>query len=226
MAAAIGCALAGRRWRDADERPQALERIRTLYDRGAIRYGRAMDVLDWLIFDRSRRWVGERARGEVREVAAGDGRNFPYYRRETRLTALDLSSVMLGVARGRAEAIGRRVDLTVGDAQALDFPDASFDTVVCTLGLCTIPDERRAVQEAWRVLRPGGTLLLVDHVRSNRWAVRLGQRLLDPLARLLVSDHLLRRPLPIVEEVGFEVVESERRALGIIERLAARRPLR
>lgn len=63
---------------------------------------------------------------------------------------------MLAIGRRRAEQLGRSADLRLGDAQALEFPDESFDTVVCTLSLCTIPDPRRAVAEARRVLRPGG----------------------------------------------------------------------
>jgi ubiquinone/menaquinone biosynthesis C-methylase UbiE len=65
------------------------------------------------------------------------------------------------------------IDLRVGDAQALDFPDASFDTVVCTLALCTIPDDRAAVSEVKRVLRPAGRFRLLEHVRSPNPAVSL-----------------------------------------------------
>jgi ubiquinone/menaquinone biosynthesis C-methylase UbiE len=71
--------------------------------------------------------------------------------------------------------------LLLGDAQALEFPDASFDTVVITLALCTIPDDRAAVREARRVLRAGGRLILLEHVRSPVTPVRAVQRLLDPV---------------------------------------------
>src|SRR5204863_7331930 len=108
-----------------------------------------------------------RAVGEVLEVAVGTGRNLPFYPDGTRLTGVDWSPAMLAIARQRAAALGREADLRQGDAQALDFPDESFDTVLCALGLCALPDDRRAVTEMARVLRPGGRLLLVDHVAAS-----------------------------------------------------------
>jgi SAM-dependent methyltransferase len=115
-------------------------------------------------------------------------------------------------------------DLRAGDAQDLPFRDASFDTVVCTLGLCTIPDDRGAVAEAARVLRPGGRLLLLEHVRSPVFPVRALQTLLEPLTMLLENDHLLREPLRHVEGAGLTVERLERSKWGIVERLAARKP--
>src|SRR5204863_9364628 len=117
-----------------------------------------------------------RAVGEVLEVAVGTGRNLPFYPEGTRLTGVDWSPAMLGIARLRAAGLGREADLRQGDAQALDFPDESFDTVLCALGLCAIPDDRRAVTEMARVLRPGGRLLLVDHVAASASALRGGDR--------------------------------------------------
>jgi ubiquinone/menaquinone biosynthesis C-methylase UbiE len=76
---------------------------------------------------------------------------------------------MLELTQREADRLGRHVDLRLGDAQALDLPDASFDTVVCTLSLCAIPD-RLAITEMRPVLRPGGRLLLLDHVAGTpRW---------------------------------------------------------
>ena len=128
------------------------------------------------------------------------------------------------IARQRAGALGREVDLRVGDAQALDLPDARFDTVVATLALSSIPDDRRAVAEARRVLRPGGRLLLLEHVRSPLLPVRLLQRLLDPLFVRCYGDHLLREPLDHLAAAGFVVDRVERSKAGVIERLVARTP--
>lgn len=139
------------------------------------------------------------------------------------LTGIDISPKMLDRARQRADALGRPVELRIGDAQALAFPDASFDTVVVTLGLCSIPDGRRAVSEVRRVLRPGGRFLLLEHVRSPLPPVRAVQAVLDPLADRYQGDHLTREPLVHLRAEGFEIERLERSKLGIVERAAARK---
>ncbi len=111
-----------------------------------------------------------------------------------------------------------------GNAHGLTFPDASFDTVVCTFSLCNIPDERRAVTEMHRVLRPGGLLVLADHVASDRRLVLAGQWLFEKLTYWVAGDHQTRHPLPIVEQTGFVIEERQRYARGIVERLTARKP--
>ena len=131
---------------------------------------------------------------------------------------------MLARARERAQAAGMDVDLVVGDAHRLDLPDASVDTVVFSLALCSIPDPRQAVREAWRVLRPGGRLVALEHVRSSVAPVRAAQRALQPLFLRAMCDHLLREPLDEVSAAGFDVEHLERRRLGIVERLIAAKP--
>jgi ubiquinone/menaquinone biosynthesis C-methylase UbiE len=130
---------------------------------------------------------------------------------------------MLAHARRRAAELGRTVDLREADALTLPFPDASFDTVVCTFGLCAVSDDAPAVAEAVRVLRPGGLLLLADHIEGAAWPVRVIQRLVEVVSVPLQGEHALRRPLRHVEAAGLDVVRRERFKLGLIERLAARK---
>lgn len=89
--------------------------------------------------------------------------------------------------------------------------------------MCTIPDDRAAVREVRRVLRPGGRFLLLEHVRSPRGVIRAVQRLLDPLAVRFEGDHIAREPLDHLRAEGFEVERLERSKLGIVERVAARK---
>jgi ubiquinone/menaquinone biosynthesis C-methylase UbiE len=199
-------------------------RLRRYWDKHARTYDKQMAFWERRLFGDGRQWVCAQATGEVLEVAIGTGRNLPFYPEDTRLTGVDFSPAMLEQARRQADRVGRKVDLRLGDAQALDLPDASFDTVVCTLSLCAIPDERRAVAEMRRVLRPGGRLLLLDHVAgAPRW-VRAVQWLLERVTKPLGEEHLRRRPLRQVQAEGFQIERAERFKLGIVERLAARKP--
>jgi ubiquinone/menaquinone biosynthesis C-methylase UbiE len=199
-------------------------RLRRYWDKHARNYDKQMAFWERRLFGDGRQWVCAQATGDVLEVAIGTGRNLPYYPQGIRLTGVDFSPTMLQLARRQADRLGRQVDLRLGDAQALELPDASFDTVVCTFSLCAIPDERRVIAEMRRVLRPGGRLLLLDHVAGTSRRVRAVQWLLEQVTRPLNEEHLLRRPLLQVQAEGFQIERAERFKLDIVERLAARKP--
>jgi ubiquinone/menaquinone biosynthesis C-methylase UbiE len=151
------------------DRDRETVRVRHLYDALAARYDRAIALAERLLFDDGRRWLCAQARGDVLEIAVGTGRNLSFYPPDVRLTGIELSPAMLEIARRHARELGRVADLHVGDAQALAFPNASFDTVVCAIALCTIPDERRAVAEA----APGARTCAEPAVASARRAARV-----------------------------------------------------
>jgi ubiquinone/menaquinone biosynthesis C-methylase UbiE len=197
------------------------ERVRGVQDKLAPKYDRSMGRWEKVLFGGGREWVCGQASGEVLEIAVGTGRNLPFYPSDVQLTAIELSPNMLLIGRKRAADLGREVDLRLGDAQELDFPDQSFDTVVCTFALCTIPDERKAIAEAHRVLRPGGRFVLIEHVRSPVFFVRAVERLIEPLTVRFEADHLTREPLDHLEPVGFRIEQIKRSKLGIVERVSA-----
>ena len=200
------------------------EAIRRVYEREAANYDRNVKLPERLLFSGGREWVCARAEGEVLEIAVGTGLNLPHYPDGIRLTGIEFVPAMLDIARRRAVELGQSVDLRPGDAQALEFEDATFDTVVCTLSLCTIPDDRAAVAEVRRVLRPGGRFVALEHVRSPVRAVRGVQRLLAPALLRFGADHVLREPLEHVQAEGFSIELLERSKLGLVERLVARKP--
>ncbi|WP_216214757.1 class I SAM-dependent methyltransferase [Amycolatopsis aidingensis] len=201
-----------------------LERLRRYWDKHSGRYDKQMGFWDRRFFGDTRQWVCGQASGEALEVAIGTGLNLRWYPAEVRLTGIDLSPAMLEQARSRAEETGRSLDARVGNAHRLEFPDAAFDTVVATFSLCAIPDDRAAVTEMWRVLRPGGLLLLADHVVSTSAPLRAVQRLLELITIPLGEEHFRRRPLNHVQAQGFTIEGHERFKAGIVERLAARKP--
>ncbi|TWF79236.1 phosphatidylethanolamine N-methyltransferase /phosphatidyl-N-methylethanolamine N-methyltransferase [Pseudonocardia hierapolitana] len=203
--------------------PEA-ERLRRYWDKHAGSYDRQMAFLDRKVFGDSRQWVCHGAVGDVLEVGIGTGLNLDSYPADVSITGVDLSPEMLEHARRRAATSGRTVSLQVGDAHRLEFPDAAFDTVVCTFALCAIPDDRRAIAEMWRVLRPGGRLRLADHVVSTSAPARLLQRMLELVTIPTGGEHFRRRPVLHVRDQGFVIEQQERFRLGIVERVVAGKP--
>ncbi|HEX4864519.1 MAG TPA: methyltransferase domain-containing protein [Acidimicrobiales bacterium] len=121
--------------------------------------------------------------------------------------------------------IGERIEVTQGDLQNLDLPSESFDTVLSTYTLCTIPSPQAALTEAWRVLRPGGRLILVEHGPAARHWVRAGQRLINPLSIRFQADHILRDPVPLALDAGFEIVDSDQTGWsGLVYRVITSKP--
>jgi len=199
-------------------------RQKRVWDKSAPSYDKQIAFFERVQFGGGREWLGERAHGRVLEVAIGTGRNLPHYPPDTTVAGIELSPAMLAIARQRAAGLGRDVDLQEGDAEHLPFGDASFDTVVCALSLCTIPSPAAAIGEMKRVLVPGGRLLLLDHIGSTWPPVYAAQWLLERITIRAAGEHFTRRQLPLVHADGFQVVETERLKAGTVERIHAVKP--
>ena len=200
------------------------QRVQDIYEKEAPHYDLTMGLFEKLLFRDARSWVCSKAQGETLELAVGTGLNLPHYPDGLQLTGIELSPAMLERARSRSEQLGRKADLRIGDATALDFPDGSFDTVVCTFSLCTIPDDAAAVAEVRRVLRPGGRFVLAEHVRSTRPGIRRGQSCSTRSLCASVPITWCASRFAILQAERFEIERLERYGLGIVERAVARAP--
>jgi ubiquinone/menaquinone biosynthesis C-methylase UbiE len=184
-----------------------------------------MDLIErWFFGTEHRGWACSHAVGNTLEVAIGTGLNIPHYPADVSLTGLDLTPEMLALAATSANRIDRMIELREGDAQELPFEDASFDTVVCTYGLCSVPDDARAISEMKRVLRPGGRLILVDHIRSSVKPIFWCQWLYERIWSRARGGHVTRRPALIVTAAGFRIQARDRLRAGLVERLVAVKP--
>lgn len=190
-------------------------------------YDVVMRAADHAGLSRARASLVAGATGRVLEVGAGTGLQFQHYASGVSVLAIEPDVGMAQAAAGRARRAAARVSVVAADAQALPFPDESFDTVVCALVFCTIPRPDVAAHEIRRVLRPGGVVHLLEHVRANHTALALLQESLTPMwKRVAGGCHLARRTVDLFGDAGFAVGVRWARLDGALVAFEARRPAR
>jgi ubiquinone/menaquinone biosynthesis C-methylase UbiE len=191
---------------------RGLEQIPWLYDA-------LCAVMERTGLGRWRCWLAEGALGRTLDLGTGTGRNLPLYRPGTRVVGLDPTRAGLERARRRAPA----VPLIQGRAEALPFRDGVFDTVVSGLVLCSVADPGQGLAEVRRVLRPGGTLRALEHVRSlTPWKGRLQDAVQPSWTWLSGGCHPNRDTERTVEQAGFRIEPDGHRARGDMRRFTAR----
>jgi ubiquinone/menaquinone biosynthesis C-methylase UbiE len=200
-----------------------LDRIRRVYDRNPPGYQSGSVLTERLLAER-RRKVGEIVTGRLLDIGFGTGLSLPHYPPSVHVVGIDASLGMLRFARSEASRLGRPVQLAEMDAEHLAFPDRSFDSVAFNLCLCTIESPERALREALRVVRPGGPMAFLEHVRSHLLPVALLQEAASPLLFALEQDHFNRRTEQTIRRAGVEVVSVERFALGFFNLIVGRAP--
>lgn len=147
--------------------------------------------------------------GRVLEIGAGTGQNFAHYRDARSVTAIEPDPHMRHRATRKLEHATVPIELVDAGAEALPFEDRSFDTVVATWVLCTIPEVERAIAEMRRVLTPGGTLIFAEHVRSSYPLGRGLQRALNPAWRFFAGGcNLHRDSVQRLADAGLEIVQQ------------------
>jgi len=173
--------------------PHATEMTRKRYQRNARLYD-LMQLLSERRFEPWRKQLWGMVQGPcVLEVGVGTGRNLPYYPPGMEITAIDLTPGMLERAVRRAAELNRMVDLRLGDVQQLAFPDGCFDTVVATCVFCSVPGPVLGLKEVKRVTRPGGQVLLLEHMRSSVTWLGNAMDLLNPLVVGMMGANINRQ---------------------------------
>ena len=150
------------------------------------------------------------ASGEVLELAVGAGANFPFYPPDVQITAVDFSPQMISKAKEAAEDHDLAPRFILCDAEEVDFPDNTFDTIVSTLSFCSYQDPEAMLAKVNRWCKPGGKILLLEHGRSTWKAVATVQKWLNPLVYRIIGCHQSRdiRGLLIQSELVIQRLEN------------------
>ena len=204
--------------------PEATRRSRQLWNRRARFYDRLTPPMERMLgLGLGRAWVFEwPVRGRVLEVGAGTGKNLGYYPEGAVVVAIDLSEAMLAHAREKRAGLSARMHFVVSDAEDLAFKDGVFDAVVATCVFCSVPDPVRGLREVRRVLRTGGEIILLEHMRPGGFLGKVFD-CLDPIMSRLMGPHINRRTLENIRTAGLQPVEERNVFSDWIKIIVARR---
>jgi len=187
--------------------PTDNDKTRQRYDRIAPYFDGLEGFLEGLFFHQWRKILWDKATGpDILEVGVGTGKNFPMYPDESRITAIDFSEKMLLQAEKKRQRKSINVDLQLMDVQSLDYADNSFDTVIGTFVFCSVPQPKKGLQELFRVCKPGGQVLLLEHVLSSNRAMAAIMNLMNPLVRSLVGANINRQTVKNLQACAFHKV--------------------
>ncbi len=201
----------------------SLDELKNAYDGIAQRYEQWSWVDQYILgLARLRKQLMAKAHGNILDVACGTGLNFPWFPASSPVTAVDLSPQMLEIAKRRAAGLHLPVQIRVMNAQQLEFPDGSFDTVASALSTCTFPDPILALKEMKRVCRKGGTILLLEHgLSSVPWLARYQDRHYLQHYQASAGCRWNQEPMDLVKAAGLQVLASKRSRLGVFHSIEA-----
>jgi phosphatidylethanolamine/phosphatidyl-N-methylethanolamine N-methyltransferase len=198
--------------------------IRKRYDRIAPYFEGMEAVMEGLFFRSWRKRLWAKVEGHhILEVGVGTGKNFDYYPKDARITAIDFSGQMLKQAEKKRDRKNVNVELELMDVQSLYFADNSFDTVICSFVFCSVPSPVKGLKELYRVCKPGGQVLLLEHVVSSNRIIAPVMNLLNPVVVRLVGANINRNTVKNVKACAFTSVNVDERSGDIIKLIEARK---
>ncbi|SMC44235.1 class I SAM-dependent methyltransferase [Sporomusa malonica] len=188
------------------------------------RYNRTSSFYDWMdkmIPVKLRRKAVEQATGKVLEVGVGTGANLEFYLPGCQVTGIDFSQGMLNKAKQKLTKARVPVTLLEMDAQHMTFPDNSFDTVIATCVFCSVPDPVLGLKEIKRVCKPGGRIVLLEHVRSENPVLGWLMDVLNPLALHMIGSNINRETVKNINMAGIQPYSLEEYSGKIIKLIVA-----
>lgn len=203
---------------------KATEIVRKRYDRVAPFYDLMESLIERYGYSNWRQLLWSKVEGNrILEIGVGTGKNFSYYPEAATVTAIDLSGKMISRARDRAKKYKIKVSLHKMDVQRLEFDDNTFDTVLDSFVFCSVPDPILGLKEVKRVCKPGGKVILLEHVLSANRILALLMHLANPLVVRAVGANINRRTVENVKVSGLDIEQVTDLGAGIFKLIEARK---
>jgi ubiquinone/menaquinone biosynthesis C-methylase UbiE len=180
--------------------------------------------IERVLFQKLRTKAISYAQKNTLEVGVGTGKNLPYYDPDIILKAIDFSSGMLKVAHRKQKNVQvKHLQLYKMDVQQLAFDSSSFDTVVSTFVFCTVPDPIAGLKEVYRVLKPSGTAIFLEHMKSHYGLVNIPLYVMNVFSTRLLGTSMVRETQKNIELVGFTIESVEKKTFDIVRLIIARK---
>lgn len=180
--------------------------------------------IERVLFQKLRTKAISYAQKNTLEVGVGTGKNLPYYDPNIILKAIDFSSGMLKVAHKKQKNVKvKHLKLYKMDVQQLAFDSNSFDTVVSTFVFCTVPDPIAGLKEVYRVLKPSGTAIFLEHMKSHYGLVNIPLYVMNVFSTRILGTSMVRQTQKNIELVGFTIESVEKKTLDIVRLIIARK---
>ena len=200
---------------EVKKRKNKYDKIARLYDA----------VIDRLIPNDWREKATRYAYGNVLEVGVGTGLNLPFYTDSClNILGIDVSFGMLELAKEKANLSKIPVELKEMDIQNTSLESCTFDSVLSSFVLCTVPDSERGLSECQRILKPGGRLILLEHMSSRKPLLKYLMNFFNPLTVMLLGDHITRETNILVTKTGFIIREEINLLSDVVRLIVAEKP--
>ena len=190
------------------------------------RIAKVYDLFEWpieiLLFKKLRKEAVSYAYGDVLEVGIGTGKNLHYYDKSVDLTAIDFSPGMLKIAKDKKIEVDLKVfKLYEMDVQDLKFEDDSFDTIISTFVFCTVPDPIAGLREVYRVLKPEGKVIFLEHMKSKYSILNIFLYLMNIVSKRVLGTSMIKETQKNIEQAGFTIVSVEHKLFDIVRLIIA-----
>jgi ubiquinone/menaquinone biosynthesis C-methylase UbiE len=197
-------------------------KIRKRYNRASFIYDYMEKPMEMMGLKQRRLDLMKELQGEVLEVGVGTGKNIEFYPEGAQVTAIDFSEGMLEKAKLKAQKLGKEVKLLHMDAQHMEFPDNSFDTVFATCVFCSVPDPVQGLKEVRRVCKPGGKIIMLEHVRSEKKLLGILMDIMNPLVVNTYGANINRRTVDNIKKAEFTEVSAQDLVGDIVKKIVIR----